>query len=206
MIVHGGLGSPFVRKVCVLLREKGLAHEQRDLIPVPKTRELYAKHPLGKIPILELDDGTFVPDSSVIALYLERVHPRPAMYPEDPKQYAHALFLEEYADTRLMEVAGGLLIERFVKPTFLGQPTDEARVAAILERELPASCDWLETQVHPERDTLLPSFGIADAAIGAHLGVLSGVGERIDPERWPRLARYLDAIWSRPSFRATAAA
>lgn len=203
MIIHGSLASPFVRKVCVLLAEKGIPYERRDLVPIPKTPELLAKHPLGKIPILERDDGTYVPDSSVIALYLERVHPTPAMYPDEARQYAHALFVEEYADTRLFEVAGGLLVERFVKPNVLGETPDAARVASILATELPAVCDWLEPQVHTERETLLPSFGIADAAVGAHLGVLPLVGERVDPQRWPRLAAYLDRLWARPSFRAT---
>ncbi|MCW5891035.1 MAG: glutathione S-transferase family protein [bacterium] len=204
MIVHGSTASPFVRKVCTLLAEKGVPYERRDLVPVPKTPALLAKHPLGKIPILELDDGTYVPDSSVIALYLERIQPAPAMYPADAKEYARALFLEEYADTRIFDVAGGLLVERFVKPRLFGQPADERRVAAILAEELPAVCDWLEPQVHPERDTLLPAFGIADAAIDAHLGVLPVVGEGVDPQRWPRLARYLDRLWARPSFQATA--
>lgn len=200
MIVHGSRGSMFVRKVHVVLREKGIAFEERALVPVPKTSDLLEKNPLGKIPILEADDGGFIPDSSVICLYLERTSPEPAVYPSDPAQYARALFIEEYADTRVFEVAGGVLFERFVKPQLLGQPTDEARVHTLLTQELPPVLDWLQSQVHPERPTLLPQFSVADAAVAAQLAALPAVGEAVDAKRWPRLARYLDGMWARPSF------
>jgi glutathione S-transferase len=204
MIVHGARQSMFVRKVHVVLREKEVAFEERALVPVPKTPELLAKNPLGKIPILELDDGSCIPDSSVISLYLERKFPEIRLYPIDDEEFARALFLEEYADTKLSEVAGGVLVEKFVKPNILGQPTDEARLHDLLTQQLPPVLDWLERQLQPDGRTLLERFSIADVAVGAQMASLPNVGERVDVKRWPRLVRYLDALWARPSFAATA--
>ena len=201
MIVHGARPSPFARKVLVALEEKRVPYEQRDLVPVPKTPALMAMHPMGKVPILELDDGSFVPDSSVICLYLERVHPDPALYPADPVQYARALFLEEYADTKLIEVIGGVFFERFVKPNVLRQDPDEGRVRSLLATDVPPALDYLEAQVPESRATIFDRFCIADIALGAHLGGLRLAGEAIDVDRWPRLARYTKAVWSRPSFQ-----
>ena len=68
-IVHGGVPSPFVKKVCAFLAEKGVAYELRSLAPFPKTPELLAMNPLGKIPIYQ-DGDLMLPDSSVICAYV----------------------------------------------------------------------------------------------------------------------------------------
>lgn len=204
MKLYGATPSPFFRKVRVVLEEKGLPYQMEALVPVPKTPELLALHPMGKIPILR-DGAVVVPDSSVICAYLEKKHPTPALYPEDPADFARALFLEEYADTKMGEVMGGIFFERFVKPNVLRQAPDEARVQEKLERELPAVMDYLESQAPEGRDSVLPRFSIADAALGAHLGNLGFAGVELDSRRWPRTARYYAALQARPSFKTATA-
>lgn len=200
MIVHGSRLSPFVRKVLMVFEEKGIAYEQKDLVPIPKTPELLAKNPLGLVPILE-HDGTYIPDSSVICLVAERLHPEAPVYPADAKDYARALFVEEYADTKLSGAAGAVFFERVVKPNALGQETDEARVQAALDDELPPICDVLEDMLGEGDTTVLPSFTIADAALAGPLGSLALAGVEIDDERWPRLAAYSSAVLARPSYQ-----
>ena len=146
MKLYGANGSPFFRKARVVLEEKGLRYVTENLVPVPKTPALLALHPLGKIPILR-DGEVVVPDSSVICAYLEKKHPSPALYPADPADFAKALFLEEYADTRMAEAMGGVFFERFVKRFVLQQAPDEARVADLLANEVPPVLDYLEGQV-----------------------------------------------------------
>ncbi len=203
LIVHGGTPSPFARKVRVAILEKGLAFENKDLVPFPKTPELLAMHPLGKIPVLE-HDGTIVPDSSVICAYLERIHPEPRLYPEDLKDYARSLFLEEYADTRLAETIGPVLFERFIKPNFFKQETDTERVREALENQIPPAFDWLEEQLG-DGETLVGSrLTIADVAVGSQLQSLVFAQEAIDESRWPKLARYASKLHARPSFEKAA--
>ncbi len=204
MKLCGASQSPFVRKARVVLEEKGIPYETENLIPVPKTPELLALHPMGKIPILR-DGDVVVPDSSVICAYLEKKHPSPALYPAEPAALAKALFLEEYADTRVFEVLGPLLFERVVKRFVLQQEPDEARVADLLARELPPVLDYLESQVPGDGDSVLARFGIADAALGAQLGSLTSAGIEIDARRWPRTARYHRALLARPSFKTAMA-
>ena len=159
-------------------------------------------HPLGKIPILR-DGELVVPDSSVICAYLEKKHPKPALYPDDAAEYAKALFLEEYADTRLFEVLVPVLFERVVKRFVFQQEPDEARVAHQLDQELPPVLDYLEGQLTEGRGTALARFSIADAAVGAQLGSLTLSGVEIDARRWPRCASYYAALAARPSFKTT---
>ena len=199
MIVHGGAPSPFVRKVRVALFEKGLEHESRNLVPFPKTPELLAMNPLGKIPIFEHGDFV-VPDSSVIVAYLERVHPERPLYPADPQELARALFLEEYSDTRLTEAIGPIFFQRFVRKVVFQQECDEAIVTEALENALPPALDWLESQLDEGAETLTGSFSVADAAIGTQLQSLDYAGESVDADRWPKLAAYAAKLLARPSF------
>lgn len=210
MIVYGVKLSPFVLKVMVALEEKGIAYTIEP--PAP------ALHPMGKMPVLR-DGDVVVPDSSAICAYLDRKHPEPAFLPDSPAELARALFLEEYGDARMSEGWGEVIYERIIKPQMLGQATDEARLAELQEsvRErwmgsprsfggapIPSVLDYLESQVPADRDTLLPRFGLADIAIGAHMGWLDAGGLTVDANRWPRVARYVGAIRRRPSFVAAA--
>lgn len=204
MKIYGVPQSPFVRKAIIVLEEKGIPYENEPLIPLPKTPELLALNPIGKIPILR-DGDTVVPDSSVICAYLERKHPAPALYPSDPADFAKALFLEEYADTRLAEVTLPLIFERVVKQILYGEASDETRVRSVLEEVLPPALDYLETQAPDAGDSVLARFSIADVAIGTQLAALPGVDVAIDARRWPRLARYQQALVARPSFKSAMA-
>jgi glutathione S-transferase len=199
MIVHGATPSPFYRKVIVALEEKGLAYETKNTPPFPKTPELIERHPLGKIPFLEVD-GAFIPDSSVICAYLDRIHPERPLVPADAKEFARALFLEEYADSKMGEVIGGVFFERFVKPNVFQQETDEARVAEILANDVPPVFDYLESQLDG-RDWLAGDFSVADAAVGNQLASLQFAQAEIDAARWPRVAAYQQRVLARPSFQ-----
>lgn len=204
LVVKGAKASPFVRKVVVALEEKGIPYEQQDLVPFPKTDELLAMNPLGKIPILE-DGEHHIPDSSVILAYLERKHPEVPLLPEDPVELAGALFLEEYADTRMAEVIGPLLFEVFLKPNLFQQETDEARCAQIREKELPPLLAQLEGLIEEGSLTLLPRFSVADIGVGCQLASLALCGVEIDPASYPRLSSYASTVMSRPSFKAASA-
>jgi glutathione S-transferase len=197
-ILHGASVSPFVRKVRVVLAEKGIAYDQTQLIPVPKTPELMALNPLGKVPIYQEGDFT-LPDSSAIVAYLERAHPSPSVFPRDAKDFGRAVFLEEYADTKLVETVGPIFFERFVKPNLFRERTDEAVVQQKLTEDLPPVLDWLESQVSGEVGVVGGRFSIADIALCSPLCNLRLGGESVDAKRWPKLARYVDAVTAHPS-------
>ena len=137
--VHGVSLSPFVRKVRIGLLEKNVDHEVNPMPPFPPhndTPEYRAMSPLGKIPAFS--DGDFgISDSSVILAYLDRTHPNPALYPSDAGDYARALWLEEFADSKLVEGVGGLFLERIVKPRFLSQETEQATIDKCLNETIP---------------------------------------------------------------------
>ena len=97
LIVFGTNVSPFVRKVRIVLTEKGLLYRHENVNeakPPDGWREL---SPLGKIPAFK-DCDRALAGSSVICAYLERRFPMPPLYPSEPYDYARALWFENYMD------------------------------------------------------------------------------------------------------------
>jgi len=204
VVLHGVAPSPFVRKVRVVLLEKGIPHTLRPVTPFPPanaTPEFRLMSPLGKVPALS--DGDFaISDSSVICMYLERSRPETPVYPAEPREGARALWFEEWADTKLAETTGAVFFQRVVRPRFFQQPSDEDSVRALLRDGLPPLLDYLEAQLGGAEWLVGGRFTIADIAVGTMFQQLRYAGEPIDPARWPKLARYADRVLSRPSFAA----
>lgn len=199
IVIHGVNASPFVRKVRVALLEKGIDYELIPVVPFGQTDEFKAISPLAKIPVLQ--DGDFtLPDSSCIIAYLEKIHPMPALYPEDPKDMARALFYEEYSDSKLTDTLAPIFFQRYVRKNFFQQEPDEDIVKEKLAEAEPLF-DFLEGEIG-DRDVLVGShFSVADIGIGSITVNFEAAGEKVDASRWPRLAAYVDRLHARPSFK-----
>lgn len=195
--IYGVAMSPFVRKTLLALEHKSLPYENEPTFPGDTSPRFRAISPLGKIPVLE-HDGFSVPDTSVICRYLDRIAPEPGLYPTDPKEEAQALWLEEYADTRLIENCAGIFQERMLKPRMLKQPTDEKRLAAILDSTLPDCLTYVESIV-PESGYLVGDrLSIADLAVVTCFLQAQYGDYEVDGHAYPRLRRYLDEVYATP--------
>lgn len=193
LVLYGINLSTFTRKVRLALLEKGLEH-RLEVAPMgsPKVKAL---HPLGKIPVLA-DGDVVVPDSSVILAYLERASPAAPLYPSGAADLARALWLEEYADSRLREVTLPFFSEGVVKPVFQGKPGDEAALAAAAAPRDEAF-GYLERELGAGPFAVGDALTVADVAIGAQLVTyVQGTGA-VDAGRWPGLAGYLDRLAAR---------
>jgi glutathione S-transferase len=81
--------APTPRRVRIFLAEKDIEMEyvQVDLAKGENlSPEMRAKNPIGKVPVLELDDGTCIGESDAICLYFEALQPQPALMGETPKE------------------------------------------------------------------------------------------------------------------------
>ena len=100
LTIRTSFGSPFGRKVRIAVSVLGLdgkiriepASTQDDADP------LRQQNPLGKIPVMQLDDGSWIYDSPVILEYLDTLAGGGRIIPKDTKARFEALRLEALAD------------------------------------------------------------------------------------------------------------
>ena len=83
--------SPNARRVRIFIAEKGL---EIPIVPVNmmtgenQSEGYLAKNSLGKMPLLELDDGTCIAESAAICRYLEEMNPNPPLMGRNPLEKA----------------------------------------------------------------------------------------------------------------------
>ena len=208
LVLYGLKGSPFVRKVQVLLAEKGVDYEFAMASPFPAPDWFAAMNPAKRIPVLrdrsvgtEGAAGT-IPDSSAICAYLERKYPEPALYPRAAFEYGRALWFEEYADSELASRVGLGLFRPLVMAKLFGKEPDVERARKTLREELPPVFDYLETSIANRQFLVGDTFGIADISVASQFVNFNHTGATLDAARWPSLAAYVERILARPSFAA----
>lgn len=199
MKILGSPGSPFVRKVRVIAAEKGIEVQYVVDRPSAAGTRVPQFNPLGKIPVLVLDNGESIYDSVVIGEYLEGLKPEPRLVPQE--------FAGRIAVKRFEALGDGLAEVAVTISHDLGPMNDADRRAAWmprqyqkLERALDAFAAQIEgrTWLHEDR------FGLADVCAGYALSYLDQVLASHD---WrssrPGLSAYAERIGARASFRTT---
>jgi glutathione S-transferase len=194
--IHGVPISVHTRKVIVAALAKSIPFEVVPVVPVtpeklpPGWREL---SPTGRIPAITEGDFS-LGDSSAICAYLERRHPRPALYPDDARECARVLALEQYAGEALFRgVVHPLFHEVFVHPKVRGIPADPARIDAVLGDALPEVFGYLERAAAGEY-LVGSSPSVADIAVASNLVTFQYVGFELPRARYPALAAHFDRM------------
>lgn len=204
LVIYGSPVSPFVRKVAGVCIEKGVPYEIEAVNVFDPPAWFREISPMKRIPVLRdrsvAEEGVAgtIADSSAICAFIEKKHPAPALYPDDPMALGEALFIEEYADTALA-MAGGLGIFR---PIFFAvskgeEPgLDKAREA--WASQLPPIFDVLEARLGGREFFAGDALSIADITVACVLMQVSLVAET-PLDKWPGLAAHFAAMQARPS-------
>lgn len=206
LLLYGVTGSPFVRKVQVLLAEKAIDYDLEPVMPFPAPDWFLEINPAGRIPVLrdrslaEAGPAGTIPDSSAICAYIERKHPKPALYPEAAFDSGRALWIEEYADTELAGHIGMGMFRPMIFPAMAGKERDVETARSTLREKLPPVFDYLETLIGGREFLVGTQLSIADIAVASQFVNMALAGGRIDIAKWPNLAAYVDRMHTRDSF------
>lgn len=191
--------TPFGRKVVVLLKETG-QEAAVTVVPVAGTPlqpgSLPVGHnPLGKIPALELDDGTVLYDSRVICRYLDaRAGGR--LYPPEPRLW-RTLTLEATADG-MLDAAILMAYEIRIRP-------EDKRFPDWIEAQWSKVARALDAVERDWTDHLAGPVDMGQVALGCALGYLDFRHAARDWRQGrPRLAAWEKVFAARPSMVATA--
>jgi glutathione S-transferase len=208
LVVYGTPLSPFVRKVEVVLREKGLDYDFESVNIMDKPDWFSEISPSGRVPVLrdrrigaEGVPGT-IPDSSAICAFLERNAPEPRLYPEGAYEHGRALWYEEYADSDMASDLGSGIFRPLLIPRFQGQESDVATARKTYQERVPRHFDYLEHALGGRPYLVGSSLSIADIAVACAVSQLDLVVGPPDAKRWPALAAHYAAAIERPGFSA----
>jgi glutathione S-transferase len=198
--IYGVPISVHTRKVIVVALAKGIRHEVIPVVPVlpdsppANWREL---SPTGKIPAITDGDFTLA-DSAAICAYLERVHPEHPVYPSAPRDYATTLSLEQYAGAVFREVVHPLFQETFVFPKIHKVPTNEKRVAKVLDETVPEMFHYLDAAIAGDH-LCGDDATIADFSVASNLITYQYIGFDLYRSRFPRLSALFDRVVRHPA-------
>src|SRR5665213_1676404 len=198
MVLHWSPRSPYVRKVMIAAHEMGLTDRMRIVRTIvggtTPHAELMRINPLGKIPTLELEDGSVIYDSPVIIEYLDTLHTGPRLCPAAWPERLTALRRHALGQG-MLDVALPLLAEGFRPLERQSEPHK-----ALWRAKLHAGVDALEQ----EADALATSgFTVGHLAIGVAVSYLDF---RFSDIAWrqghPKLAAWHATFNARPPVEA----
>jgi glutathione S-transferase len=198
MTLHWSPRSPFVRKVMIAAAELGLSERITCVRTVvggtTPHLELMRLNPLGKLPTLELPDGTVLYDSPVICEYFDALHDGPTLFPAGQAARLQAARRQALGDG-MLDVGLQWLGERFRPEQHRSPPHME-----LWRLKLATCVDALEQ----EADALAATpYSIGHIAIGVALGYLDF---RFAELSWrdgrTRLAAWYETFSARPAVLA----
>ncbi|MGH8729407.1 MAG: glutathione S-transferase N-terminal domain-containing protein, partial [Burkholderiales bacterium] len=164
MKLIGSLTSPYVRKARIVLVEKRIEYEFEIDIPWNADTRVPVHNPLGKVPVLILDDGLALFDSRVIVEYLDHLTPVGRLLSETNRQRIIVKRWEALCDG-ILDAAVAIFLERKradASDSAVARQDGKIRAALATAAEELADKNWCAGD----------AFSLADIALGVALGYL----------------------------------
>ena len=191
--------SPFTRKVRIVLAEKKIDYDFVIAGPQAEGSPVPVHNPLGKVPVLLLDDETAVYDSRVIVEFLDSVSPFGRLIPPGNR---------ERIEVRRWEALADGVLDAAVLVRYENQRSESERSAAWIERQtrkIRAGVRQMDRDVGDRPFCTGNGYTLADIAVGVCLGYLDF---RVPQLGWhgahPNVARLQAKLAERQSFIDTA--
>lgn len=112
MKIYDTEGFPNPTRVRIALAEKSITH-LFEFVPIDvpngehRTPEFLAKNPSGAVPVLELDDGTYISECTAITEYLDHAFSGTPLTGRTPQQRAMIHMMQRRAEQYLLDAVGG---------------------------------------------------------------------------------------------------
>ncbi len=205
MKLYTSARAPNPRRVAMFAAEKGIVldEQQVDLNGGGhRTPDFLARNPLGRVPVLELDDGRTLSETRAICTWLEGVHPEPNLMGVD---FAERAFIE-MADRR-MELHLFAPIAHCVRHTHPGlavlEPQQFADFGTAQGAVMRDTARWLDGVLATQPYVAGERFTIADITAFCALEFARGLMRfRPGQEGFAHLQAWRDRMAERPTARA----
>ncbi len=191
--------SPYARKVRIVAMEKHIELEMLEVVLSDPNCPVKQYNPLGKIPVLVLDDGDSLYDSPVICEYLDHRAPVARLIPAENNFRIDVLRWQALADG-VCDAAVAVVLEQ--------RKPEEQQSKTTIERQLGkviAGLELMDRDITKKKWCVDETFSLADIALGCALGY---VDLRLKDMHWQdkytNLAKHYSILTKRPSFKETA--
>lgn len=192
------LGSPYARKVRIVASEKRIEIEMVQVVLNAADCPAAQYNPLGKIPVLILDDGDTLFDSRVIVEYLDHRTPVAHLIPQD-----HTLKIQV---RRWEALADGVCDAAILAIQEGRRPEDRQDVLVITKQrgKVDRGLAALNQEIGGRKWCVGENFSLADISLGCMLGYLALRMPEIDlAAQYPSLARHYAELMKRKAFADT---
>jgi glutathione S-transferase len=200
--------SPFGWKVRIVLEEKHVPH--RLVIPENKSENpaFFKLNPFRLTPVLELENGATIYESTVINEYLEDAFPEPAMLPKAPYERARIRMIEDTTDQYVYTAFREFRAAQFeYAPPFLVRKKADDVDHKLLESsrvKLHEHLTRLESELAGRTFFGGAMFSLADAALVAPLTASLKLLGVLPDKRYPLIAAWSARVVERSSYIASA--
>ncbi len=190
MKLYSGDLSPYSARVRMQIYAKGLtdiAIERPSTFGTPKFREQF---PIGRIPVLDID-GDMMPESEVIAEYLEELYPTPSLLGANPRESAQVRTLARIGDIYVMN-------NMFMLSPQTRAASRNEGIVELLGGQVIRNIKALDRMIGTDGFACLGRITLADCALVPALflveNVLSGTGLENPIPKAGKVAAYWEAI------------
>ena len=197
--------SPNARRVHIFMSELGLECE-RVAVDIRAAENLSAdflvKNPGGRVPVLELDDGTFIGESVAICRYLDSITANsaaPSMFGNDGVSVARIEMWQRRVEFNfLLEVAGAF---RNITAFFKDRETCVKEWGEVCAERAPKSLAMFDAQLAQNEYLAGEHFSIADITLGVAIDFAKMV-KVVELPELTNLTRWKIQMDARVSFSA----
>ena len=195
--------SPNARRVRIFIAEKGL---EIPIVPVNmmtgenQSEDYLAKNSLGKMQLLELDDGTCIAESAAICRYLEEMNPNPPLMGRNPLE--RALVEMWHRRMELEFLIPMITIFLHTGEMWKDRVTQIPQVAETGILNVKERMEWLDRELDGKEFITGEDYTVADiAAQCAFVMGKAALGLRIAEDQL-NLSNWFTRVSSRPTARA----
>jgi len=202
MILHDLSAGMHPRRVRIFMAEKGLSIERREVDAAGGANDMpdfLRLNPLGKLPVLELDDGSAIAESLAICRYLEAEHPQPSLMGKTPKASAHIEMWTLRMDHELSQPIALTFVHS--SDYYRGRVEQVPEVASWARGRALQTMAWLDGELAGRSHVAGEDYSLADIVAQCACVLGKAVGLRIAPGM-THLSRWFAQVSSRPTARA----
>lgn len=202
MILYDDKMAPNPRRVRMFLAEKGIDVPTVQVSILEKqhrTPEHLKRHPLGLLPVLELDDGRMLAESVAICRYFEELHPEPPLFGVDAYDKANVERWNRHMEIEVLFSIAQTF--RNTHPFWQGRIPQVPEWGEVTRKQALARLAWLNEELADREFIAGDRFSIADITgfVAVDFGRIADI--RIAPDQ-TSLKRWRDAVAARPSAKA----